>query len=87
MVERETLEELIVQWERIARRKLYDAKHDADPMGQQLIEHGAMCYFNCATELKAVLTSALPAPLTTQARDRTLLMRWVSTPFLLLLPK
>lgn len=45
---------LVEKWENLARRAFFDAEHEKDPMGKRLIEHGAMCYFNCAQELKAV---------------------------------
>lgn len=47
--------ELITQWERLARSKFLSAEHEADDMGRHLIEHGAMCYFNCASELRKAL--------------------------------
>ena len=57
---------LIEEWERIARRAFYDAEYEKDPMGKRLIEHGAMCYFNCIQQLKAVQASISPQPLTTE---------------------
>ena len=32
-----------------------DAKSEDNEMGRKLIEHGAMCYFNAATELEEAL--------------------------------
>lgn len=58
------LNKLIEQWEHSARRKWCDAAHEEDPMGKKLIEHGAICYQNCARELKEVLTSLSPVVLT-----------------------
>lgn len=56
-------ETLIAEWERRARRKLIDAERETNPMGRRLIEHGAMCYFNCAQELKAAVPTAVsPLP-------------------------
>jgi hypothetical protein len=51
------LEDLAGQWESRARRALCDAEQEKDPMGKRLVEHGAMCYFNCAQEIKEVLIS------------------------------
>jgi len=56
---------LTVKWENIAWRKWYDAKHEEDPMGKKLIENGALCYQNCAHELKESLIFVLPQSLTT----------------------
>ena len=54
-------EALALQWEALARNKFASAENEADPMGRRLIEHGAMCYFNCAEELRAAIpTSSLP---------------------------
>jgi hypothetical protein len=58
--------DLAVQWENLARRKWYDAEHEKDPMGKRLIEHGGMCYFNCAQQLREVLSSVSPRPSATQ---------------------
>lgn len=60
------LTDLACHWENIARRKWIDSEAEDDPMGKRLIEHGAMCYQNCARELSEVLTSSLPLPSTTQ---------------------
>ncbi len=48
---------LINNWENIARRKWIDSEKETDIMGRRLIEHGAMCYQNCARELREVLLS------------------------------
>lgn len=65
-----TPQELIVKWENIARRKWYDAEQEASPMGKRLIEHGALCYQNCARELREVLISVSPLPSATQEEGR-----------------
>lgn len=49
------LKQLAEKWESLVRRKFYDAKFEKDAMGKRLIEHGAVCYFNCAQELKEAL--------------------------------
>ena len=46
---------LLDSWKGRAKRKFTDAKGEDDEMGRKLIEHGAMCYFNAATELEEVL--------------------------------
>jgi hypothetical protein len=43
---------LVERWERIARRKFSDAELETDDMGKRLIEHGAICYSNCARDLR-----------------------------------
>lgn len=53
---------LIAEWEHRARRKFIDAEKERDPMGRRLIEHGAMCYFNCAQELRAAAQGAASPP-------------------------
>lgn len=69
MTEAEKLEELIARWEHRARRLFYSAERETNPMGKRLLEHGAMCYFNCATELREARTVLSPAPLATPAGD------------------
>ncbi len=46
---------LIERWENIARRKFADGESESDPMGKRLIEHGAICYTNCALELRVCI--------------------------------
>lgn len=46
---------LLDSWKKRSSRKFIDAKNEDDDMGRRLIEHGAMCYFNAATELEEVL--------------------------------
>lgn len=46
---------LIDNWEDKARRAFYDAESETNVMGKRLIEHGAMCLFNCALSLKEAL--------------------------------
>ena len=50
---------LAEKWENISRRKWVDAEAEKDSMGKKLIEHGAVCYQNCARELREVLSSFL----------------------------
>jgi hypothetical protein len=42
-------------WKGRAAKKFMDAKGENDEMGRKLIEHGAMCYFNAATELEEAI--------------------------------
>jgi hypothetical protein len=54
---------LIEKWERIASKKFADAdadKKQRDEFGYRFISHGAMCYYNCATELREFLASTSP---------------------------
>lgn len=67
--------ELIDEWERYARCAFLSAEKQKDdpnhrPTGKRFIDHGAMCYLNCATELKEVLVSAGLLPSTTQEADQ-----------------
>ena len=63
-------QQLVTKWESSARRAFLDAEAEQDLMGRQLIEHGAMCYFNCASDLRRVLASLLLGPLATPREDR-----------------
>jgi len=56
---KEELEKLVNDWEKWSRKKFKDAAHEEDPMGKRLIEHGAICYFNCAQDIKNLLTAKL----------------------------
>lgn len=49
--QRDVLGRLALRWMRLAGLKFQDAKREPDAMGARLIEHGAVCYFNCAQEL------------------------------------
>jgi hypothetical protein len=53
------IQPLIEQWENRARCKFQSAEEKPDGATREFIEHGAMCYFNCAQELRAALASAL----------------------------
>ena len=62
---------LITQWEEDARCRFIRAEQQKDdivnrPTGRQFIEHGAICYCNCARELREALSSLLPSSLATQ---------------------
>lgn len=52
---RELLGDLLKDWSFQAAKRMADAKYETDPMGRRLIEHGAMCMFNCAMAIRHVL--------------------------------
>jgi hypothetical protein len=64
------LVKLIEKWRVRARRKFHDAKLEPDVMGRKLIEHGALCYFNCSEELQT-LVDALPSSATPAATKKS----------------
>jgi len=55
-------EALANRWEHLAKCQFASAKTQSDDFGRRFVEHGAMSYFNCAQELKALAqgTSLLP---------------------------
>jgi hypothetical protein len=65
------LSQLVREWEQIAKRKFYDAQCEKDPMGRRLIEHGAMCYFNCAQDLREYLNASSLQPSTIEGARQT----------------
>ncbi len=65
------LNALCIEWERRARNKFRSAELEKDVMGKRLIEHGAMCYFNCAQELRKALAGLLPPPQELPSGDQT----------------
>jgi hypothetical protein len=52
---------LVESWKRRARWTFADAGHERNEMGKRLIEHGAMCYYNAATELADLISKPPPA--------------------------
>lgn len=49
---------LVETWKNRARRQFLCGEQTTDcPMGKRLVEHGAMCYANCAMELEAALSA------------------------------
>lgn len=54
---RALLGDLLKDWSFQAAKRMADAKYETDPMGRRLIEHGAMCMFNCAMAIRHVLLS------------------------------
>jgi hypothetical protein len=53
---------LVSEWEISARRQFGCAERTEGAMEKKLVEHGAMCYFNCAQALRATLGEPLPQP-------------------------
>ena len=51
------LQNLIEKWQRIAAKKFKDAKFEKTDFGKQFVEHGAVCYFNCANDLQNLIKS------------------------------
>ncbi len=51
---------LISNWKEMAQRKFTDAAKSTG-MEARFIEHGAMCYFNAATDLEDILKPAQAA--------------------------
>lgn len=66
----ESLMSLVYSWENIAGRKWADAEAEKDLMGRKLIEHGAICYRNCASELRGALISLLSQSSATEGEDQ-----------------
>lgn len=50
-----TLAALLQQWEQQIKRRMESALQEDSDHGRRLIEHGAVCIFNCAMELREVL--------------------------------
>jgi hypothetical protein len=50
------------QWEAAARRRFISADLENDAMGKRLIEHGAVCLANCASELREALSVSASRP-------------------------
>jgi len=63
--------ELVERWRKRAAKKFKDAETEKDAMGKRLIEHGAMCYFNCSQELQEIV-AALRASATPSESEKTM---------------
>lgn len=66
---------LIEKWENVSRKKFQSAEQQDDitdkrPTAKQFIEHGAICYYNCAQQLREVLSSVLPETSSIQGGDQ-----------------
>ena len=57
---RAVLMALLDKWGHDAGRRMANAKHEKDPMGKRLIEHGAVCLFNCCLDVRRVLGLGFP---------------------------
>ena len=66
----EQLNKLIKNWENIAKFAFLSAKRQTGSFDKRFIEHGAMCYINCASELKQALSAFPPQLLTNQEGDQ-----------------
>lgn len=53
---------LVEKWKRIAAIKFEHAKGEETDFGKRFIEHGAVCYFNCANELEQLIKTGDSAP-------------------------
>ncbi len=74
-VEVQVILKLIEKWEGAARRAFKSAEHQKDdpakrPSGRKFIEHGAICYGNCAHDLREALSSLSPSASTTPGEDQ-----------------
>ncbi len=49
------LDDLISRWLHTAKCKFIQAKDETNPFARRFIEHGAICYSNCASQLKDLL--------------------------------
>jgi hypothetical protein len=68
--QRQRLLALADDWSRIARRKFVNAEAEIEP-GKTLIAHGALCYKNCADELRAALDGCELRVSQAQSKGRT----------------
>ena len=50
-------QQLVDKWFLYARNKFSDASEEDTDFGKRFIEHGAMCYFNCARALEHLIKS------------------------------
>lgn len=71
LTERAALMGLVLDWEQSARSQLQCGERTDDPMGKRLVQHGGMCYFNCAQALRRHLDAAAPQPSPTQEERQT----------------
>ena len=51
------LRQLLQQWDHQIAKRMESARHEANAHGRQAIEHGAVCIYNCAMELRHILSS------------------------------
>jgi hypothetical protein len=48
---------LTAYWKRIAANKFRSAAEEETPFGRRFVQHGAICYFNCAAQLEGLVES------------------------------
>lgn len=48
------------EWERIAGIKFDAAKHEPEGIQRKFVQHGAICYFNCACQLRQFVKARYP---------------------------
>ena len=56
------LHQLLQQWNHQIIKRMESCKHEANAHGRQAIEHGAVCIYNCAMELRHILSSGQQMP-------------------------
>lgn len=47
--------DLASKWESVARNKFISASGEEHEIHRRFIEHGAICYYNCATQLRELI--------------------------------
>lgn len=47
--------DLIKQWLHVSKVKFLHADDEKEKIHQDFIKHGAICYFNCATQLQQLI--------------------------------
>lgn len=57
---RQALLQLTEKWQRDAAQRFKSANLEPDPMGRLLIEHGAVCLYNCITEVRHLMGLSWP---------------------------
>ncbi len=50
-------ENLVKQWLHIAKIKFLHSEDEKEKIHQKFIQHGAICYFNCARQLQGLIKS------------------------------
>lgn len=61
-IDKKKAEQLVKEWGKISGKKFADADLEHDEFGKRFIEHGAVCYFNCARQLQHLIeTGDLPS--------------------------
>lgn len=48
--------QLLQLWNHQISKRMESARHEANAHGRQAIEHGAVCIYNCAMELRQILS-------------------------------